>query len=46
MLELTAVKIADYLDNDLPAISKGTTKTVQGLEMTVKKINENKYANS
>lgn len=31
MLELTAVKIADYLGNDLPAISKGITKTYRGL---------------
>jgi len=46
MLELTAVKIANYLGNDPTAISKGTIKTVQGIEMAVKKINENKYANS
>lgn len=42
MLELTVVKIADYLDNDLSAISKGTTKTVQGIEIAVKKISEKK----
>jgi len=42
MLELTAIKIADYLGNDLTAISKGTTKTIRGIEMAVKKINEKK----
>lgn len=42
MLELTAIKIADYLGNDLTAISKGTTKTVQAIEIAVEKINEKK----
>lgn len=40
MLGFSMAGIAGYFDKDIAAISKGTTKTVQGI--VVKKINEKK----